>query len=210
MRFDSIDPQLVLGTVNRSKYQQEEEPGFLDKFFHKNRKNEASPFDEAIEKIGRDVLRQEIQDDEYILAYTLDENRTDLYVVMTENYLIIPDKDIISFEDVVRYGLFNELEPDFSQYAEDRLNIPYDPTFKSEYEGEDTYELDRFSILFSYVDQFGICYRYTIYMDVADRKEFYEYLSARLEDKVDWTDPLVLEGRFEEDPLDNPYYKMIR
>ena len=50
MRFDSIDPQLALGIVNRSKYQQEEEPGFLDKLFHKNRKNEASPFDEAIEK----------------------------------------------------------------------------------------------------------------------------------------------------------------
>lgn len=46
-------------------------------------------------------------------------------------------------------------------------------------------------------------------MDVADRQEFYEYLSGRLEGKADWTNGLVLEGKFEEDPLLNPYFQMM-
>lgn len=210
MRFDSIEPLLVLGTSNKSNYQSEdEEKGFFDKLFRKNKKNDIPPFEAAVERIGKDVLESEILNDEYILAYTVDKNRNDLYVVLTENYLILPNQDVISFENVKRYGLFNALEPDFAQYAEDRMNIPYDPTYTSEYEGEETYELDRFSLLFSYVDNHGLRYMYTIYMDVADRKEFYDYLSARLEDKEDRTSNLVIEGKFEDDPYENPYYSMI-
>lgn len=42
-------------------------------------------------------------------------------------------------------------------------------------------------------------------MDVADRKEFYEYLSARLKDKADWTSRFVMSGRFEDDSYIRPF-----
>lgn len=210
MRFDSVDPLLVLGTVDKFKYLREDEDrGFLDKIFHKNKKSAIPTYETAIEEAGRDVLEKEILDDDYILLYTLDKDRTDLYVVLTENYLILPNQDVIPFEEVTRYGLFNELEVPFAQYAEDRMGIPFDPTFISEYEGEETYELDRFSMLFSYVDQHGLVYKYTIYMDVADRQEFYDYLSARLEGKDDYTSKLVINGEFEDNPYENPYYQFI-
>lgn len=63
--------------------------------------------------------------------------------------------------------------------------------------------------MFSYMDKFDLLFRHTIYVDVADRQEFYDYLSARLEEKIDWTSKLVLEGGFEDDPYENPYYDII-
>lgn len=210
MRFDSVEPLLILGTsANLGAHQEEEEArGFLGKLFGKDKKDSLSVFEADIKRIGRDELIKEILDDDYILAYTVDKDRTDLYVVLTENYLILPDQDIICLADVFKYGLFNVLDPEFAQYAEDRINIPYDPTFVSEYEGEEGYELERFSLLFAYVDQYGNIFKYTIYMDVADRQDFYDYLSARLDGKVDLTSELVSEGKFEDVWHTNPFYKM--
>ena len=206
MRLDSIDPNLILGIVNEYDYESEDEnKGLFGKLFRKKKVDKVALFINDIEVIGIDILEKEILNDDYILAYTIDKDRTDLYVVLTENYLIIPNQVVVSLSDVKKYGLFNVLNPDFAQYAEDRLNIPYDPTFRSEYEGEDTYELDRFSMAFAYVDKFGLSYEYTFYMDVADRKEFYEYLSARLEDKADWTSRFVISGRFEDDSYIRPF-----
>lgn len=63
--------------------------------------------------------------------------------------------------------------------------------------------------MFGYVDNHGIRYNYTIYMDIDDRKDFYQYLFARLEGKVDFTRQLVLDGEFEKDTYENWFYKLI-
>ncbi len=210
MRFDSVEPTLILGGYfgGTSSYDEEEEKGIFSKIFKKPQST-LTVYEEQINKIGRDVLVDELLDEDYVLAYSIDSNQTKLYVVLTENYLILPGLDIITLENVRTYGLFNVLFPEFVQYAEDRKGIPYDPNYVSEFEGEETFELDRFSIMFGYVDNYGIRYKYTIYMDIDDRKDFYEYLFARLEGKVDFTRQLVLDGEFEKDTYENWFYKLI-
>lgn len=209
MRIDSVEPTIILGTIFASDYKDEEERGFFGKIFKKNKTN-LQPFEEAIANIGRDALVDELLDEDYVLAFTVDSSQTNLYVVLTENYLILPGKDIIDLNNVKKYGLFNELEPDFAQYAEDRMGIPYDPTFVSEYEGEEGFELKRFNVKFAYVDAIGLIFEYSFPMDVADRQEFYEYLSGRIESNRDYTSSFVLEGKFEEDPFDNSFYQMLK
>lgn len=210
MRFDSVDVTSILGLSfsSNSNNSDENEGGFLTKIFKKKKYSE-NIFEEAIAKYGRGRLADELSDEDYILAYTVDSNQTKLYVVLTENFLILPGQDIIELASITKYGLFNVLDPDFAQYAEDRINVPYDPSYVSEYEGEERYELDRFSIMFAFVTDMKILYKYTLYMDLADRKEFHEYLSARIDTESDFTSDLIFDGKFEDDSLDNPYKNLV-
>lgn len=210
MRLDNIDASVILGSKAKRAYQyeKEEEQGFWGKLFGK-KKNYLPPFESELNRIGEDVIIAELSDSNNAVGYSVDKNQTDIFVILTENYLILPEQDIIELDKIVKYGLFNSLNPDFAQYAEDRMGIPYDPNYVSEYEGEETYELDRFNVLFAFVDKYNLIFKYTLRIEVSDRREFYDELTKRLEDKVDWTSRYVLEGTFEPDSYDTKYYDMI-
>ena len=87
----------------------------------------------------------------------------------------------------------------WEQYAEDRgLDTPYDPTYISEFEGEEEYELERFKIRLVIVDIYGMQFRYDFYMETSDRRDFHEQFANRC-DGIDFTREDVLDGKFSED-----------
>ena len=89
----------------------------------------------------------------------------------------------------------------WEQYAVDRgIDTPYDPSYTSEFEGEEEYELERFKIRLIIVDEYGMRFIYDFYMEAADRRDFHKQLSDRC-DGVDFTRNDVLNGTFEDDDM---------
>ena len=104
---------------------------------------------------------------------------------------------------MARFAIINESSADrpYEQYAIDRFNEPYDPNYVSEYEGEESFELDRFNVKLKITDEYNLVYGYVFPMEVADRKDFREKLNERLAPfgVVDGSSEFAIEGRFPED-----------
>ena len=144
MKTRDIDIDGILSVPGfTSSYKDDESAGFFKRLFTK-KKNEESFYMSRIKQIGTDVLYEELKGD--IDAYWVKDAPRDTVVVLTVNYLVLPGQDIIALDNIKKYGLYNIPQAPFAQYALDRMDIPYDPYYVSEYEGEESYELDRFKI----------------------------------------------------------------
>lgn len=93
-------------------------------------------------------------------------------IILTENYLILCGQDIFPYYMIKEFGLYNCEEFPFAQYALDRISCPYDPDYASEYEDEETYELDRFKVRLILKDMDHAIYDYSCLLEVADRSAF--------------------------------------
>jgi hypothetical protein len=196
----SIDQLLYTKPVNSRPYDSAEEPGFFKKMFAK-KEPEKPFFNIRVEEFGRDELYEDIK--EGYDAYIVKGAPFETMVVLSRSYLILPEKEIFPLYDVTKFAIKAEAYDDrpYEQYAIDRINEPYDPSFISEYEGEEEFELTRFNILLQITDENNQRYEYVIQMETADRKDFREKLNERLAKVgvIDDSDEDVIEGRFPDD-----------
>lgn len=211
MKIDSVVPEVVLGRdiskKSRNEYDGMDEGGLFSKLFKKFKSEEEddnSYYEKVVAGIGRSTLIDEMNDSDNLAAFTVDKGNNDIYVIFTQNYIILPGQDVIEYTNISRFGFFNVREPDFAQYAIDREDEPYDPNYVSEYDGEETFELDRFLIVLAIVDKVGLKYEYPIHVEIKDREEVRKIIQDRTMDDVkDFSDELVFDGDFADDPYDN-------
>ena len=198
----NIDQVLYTEPVRNRPYDSDEETGgFFRKLFKKKDEPEVPFFNTRVEEFGRDELYEDIK--EGYDAYMVKGAPFETMVLLTNNYLILPGKEIFPLCDVARFAIINESSADrpYEQYAIDRFNEPYDPNYISEYEGEESFELDRFNVKLKITDENNLVYGYVFPMEVADRKDFREKLNERLAPfgVVDGSSEFAIEGRFPED-----------
>ncbi len=112
-------------------------------------------------------------------AYLVNKSDPKNTVILTENYFILPGKDIFPLYMIKEFALGSEWKPSYQQYAMDRFSIPYDPDFTSEYDGEETFELDRFNVEFVIHDEEDSLLIYSFPMEIEDRKDFRQRLLDR-------------------------------
>ena len=197
----NIDQILYTPVVRENTYDHdEEETGFFKKMFSKKEKTEVPFFNTRVEEFGRDALYDDIK--EKCDAYLVRNAPAETMVVLSHSYLIIPGKEIFPLYDVARFSIQNERDGDrpYEQYAIDRFDEPYDPSYVSEYENEEGFELARFNILLQIIDENNLRYEYVFPMEVADRKDFREQLNERLAPigAIDMSHEDVMEGQFTE------------
>ena len=210
MKITDIDIDKIL-FVSPFETTREEEPsgGFLKKLFGKKETSPSEFYKEEVKSRGVDLLREELTS-EMVAAYQMQSPYQEYPVVITSEYLFFPGQDIVKLGDIRKVGLFNYMEHsgEHWQYAIDRMNEPYDPSHTSEYEGEETYEIDRFKVTFVIVDKAGQRFEYHFLMDKEDRPEF---LSLILDHTgaVDYSDDDVLKGEFDEDYENNSRYSSV-
>ena len=197
----NIDQLLYTQPVSSQSYDDGEEGGFFKKLFSKKKEPEIPFFNKRIEQFGRDELYNDIK--EGYDAYIVKGAPFETMVVLSQSYLILPEKEIFPLYDVARFAIKTEHYGNrpYEQYAIDRFDEPYDPTYISEYENEEAFELDRFNILLQIIDENKILYEYVFPMEVADRKDFRAKLNERLAPVgvFDASDEEVMEGRFPDD-----------
>lgn len=200
----NIDQVLYTEPVRSCNYDSDEETGgFFKKLFKKKNEPEVSFFNTRVEEFGRDELYDDIKDgyDAYIVTGAPFETM----VLLSHNYLILPGKEIFPLCDVARFAIMNENAEDrpYEQYAIDRFNEPYDPNYVSDYEGEESYELDRFNVKLKITDENNLVYGYVIPMEVPDRQDFRDKLNERLAPfgVIDESNELAIEGRFPDEDV---------
>jgi hypothetical protein len=198
----NIDQLLYTEPVKKLSYDNdEEERGFFKKMFSKNKEPEIPFFNSRVEEFGKDNLYDDIK--EGYDAYIVNGAPFETMVVLSRCYLILPGKEIFPLYDVKRFAIKNEHYGNrpYEQYAIDRFDVPYDPSFVSEYDNEEGFELDRFNILLQITDDNNLLYEYVFPMEVADRRDFRAKLNERLEPAgaMDFSEEDVMEGRFPDD-----------
>ena len=206
MKVTDVDIGLLLYTpavADHGYNHDEEDQGFFKKLFSKKEEPEVPFFNRRVEEFGRDALYDDIK--EKCDAYMVKGAPFETMVVLSKSYLILPGKEIFPLYDVFKFAIQNERfdRRPYEQYAIDRFNEPYDPSYVSEFEGEESYELDRFNIMLTITDENKLDYEYIFPMEVADRKDFREQLNERLAPigALDFSDEDVMEGTFtEEEP----------
>jgi len=177
-----------------------ENEGFFNKLFSKKNEPEIPFFIQRIEEIGRDTLYDDISEgyDAYLVPGAPEETT----VVLSKNFLIIPGKEIFPLADVNRFAIYNITDPGIEQYATDRINEPYDPSYISPYKGEEGYELARFNVRLVIIDDDNQRYSYTFPLEIADRRDFRAQFNARF-DRIggieDFSLEDVMDGVFDEE-----------
>ena len=206
MRITDIDIDKILCismfSSAASADEEEEEGGFLKKLFSKKHKKEENFYEDKVREIGVEKLREELAGDVY--AYRMEGVFDAPCLVLTDNYLIIEGEDILPLDDVQEFGLHNlaSFDPCLFQFATDRIGIPYDPSFVSEYEGEESFELSRFKVKLQIKDDYGQIFEYDVPMDIEDRKAFCKVMCDSW-DVEDSSDQDCLEGTFDDRELIN-------
>lgn len=148
---------------------------------------------------------------EYIVGIDVSSERSDVRTLipfldkLNKSYgrnfeNLIADKEIFALDKISKYAMYNIYDTPFAQYAIDRKDYPYDPLYVSEYEGEESFELDRFKVQFVIVDVYGLRYEYEFLMETKDRRNFHDAFVSRCKG-IDFTSNAVLEGTFEDDYL---------
>lgn len=199
----NLDQLLYTEPVKSQPYDSpEEEGGFFKKVFAKKKEPEVPFFNTRVEEFGRDEIYNDLM--EGYDAYYIQGAPFETMVVLTSCYLILPGREIFPLYDVERFALKNEYAGNrkYEQYAIDRKGIPYDPAYVSEFEGEESFELDRFNVLLQITDENHLLYEYVIKMEVPDRKDFRARLIERLEvggGAIDLSEEDAIEGLFVDD-----------
>lgn len=203
MKITDINIDQLLYTQPASNHfydSDEEEGGFLKKLFNK-KEPEVPYFNTRVEQFGRDELYNDLM--EGYDAYMVKGAPFETMVVLSKSYLILPEKEIFPLYDIIRFAIKCEPygERPYEQYAIDRFDEPYDPSYISEYEGEETFELDRFNVLLEITDENRLIYEYVIPMEVADRQDFRSKFNERMAEVgvVDASEDEVMEGKFPDD-----------
>lgn len=195
-----VDKILFISPFEVSSTPEESEGGFFKKLFGKKETVDPAAFYASeVKSRGVDMLREELLSSETV-AWRQESPYQEYPIVVTPNYLFIPGEDIVRFDDIIKFGLFN-YQGDCClhwQYAMDRINEPYDPSYTGEYEGEETYEVDRFKVTLVMVDNVGQKFEYHFLMEKEDRQEFVSLLASRT-GAPDYSDDDVLKGEFAED-----------
>lgn len=199
MKIDKVDIDLILQSDKRGIYgrERDEEKGFFKKLFgKKDDADESSYYQQRIVEIGRDELVEELSGE--IDAYLIEKADPMTMVILTESYFILPGREIFPLMDIDQFAIGSVWLPPYQQYALDREGEPYDPDYKSEFEEEEGYELDRFNIDFVIRDSEIATYAYTFPMEVADRSDFRDKLNEKC-DAEDLSEDPVFEGKFNEE-----------
>ena len=195
----NIDQVLYTEPVSNRSYDSDEETGgFFKKLFKKKDEPEVPFFNTRVEEFGRDELYEDII--EGYDAYIVSGAPFETMVLLSQNYLILPGKEIFPLCDVARFGIMNENAADrpYEQYAIDRINEPYDPNFVSEYEGEEGFELARFNVRLKITDENNLVFGYVFPMEIPDRQDFRDKLNERLAPfgVIDESNEYAIQGRF--------------
>lgn len=200
MKITELDIEKILVDSNKGIYgsRREEDEGFFHKLFGK-KKDEEPYYEKMIREYGRDELKEELSSD--FDCFRLEKTDWDKAVILTSNYLIIPGTDILPLYKIKAFAIYNLHRTPFEQYALDRINEPYDPDYKSEYEGEENFELDRFNIRLVVVENDEERFEYIFPMEISDRKAFRDKLDERCIAR-DYSADDALEGWFDEDRRD--------
>ena len=191
MKLDYIDSEQILFLPSAPRDYDGEKESFISKLFKK--KPQDTFYESRIKEIGKDTLYTELDNADAFLVKNATWENT---IILTPNYLIIPKQEIFKLSRIQKFAMANVVDAPFQQYAEDRFDKEYDPNYISEYEGEESFELDRFNINLLIVDDTGLGYKYTFPIEVKDRQEFHDLLIERSE-ADDFTPDDVLEGEFE-------------
>lgn len=195
----NIDQVLYTEPVRTRPYDSDEETGgFFKKLFKKKDEPEVPFFNTRVEEFGRDELYEDIK--EGYDAYMVKGAPFETMVLLSNNYLILPGKEIFPLCDVAKFAIMNENEADrpYEQYAIDRFNEPYDPNYVSEYKGEESFELDRFNVRLKITDENNLIFGYVFPMEVPDRQDFRDKLNERLAPfgVIDESNEYAIHGRF--------------
>ena len=195
----NIDQVLYTEPVRTRPYDSDEETGgFFKKLFKKKDEPEVPFFNTRVEEFGRDELYEDIK--EGYDAYMVKGAPFETMVLLSNNYLILPGKEIFPLCDVAKFAIMNENEADrpYEQYAIDRFNEPYDPNYVSEYKGEESFELDRFNVRLKITDENNLIFGYVFPMEVPDRRDFRDKLNERLAPfgVIDESNEYAIQGRF--------------
>lgn len=195
----NIDQVLYTEPVRTRPYDSDEETGgFFKKLFKKKDEPEVPFFNTRVEEFGRDELYEDIK--EGYDAYMVKGAPFETMVLLSNNYLILPGKEIFPLCDVAKFAIMNENEADrpYEQYAIDRFNEPYDPNYVSEYKGEESFELDRFNVRLKITDENNLIFGYVFPMEVPDRQDFRDKLNERLAPfgVIDESNEYAIQGRF--------------
>lgn len=191
------DGLLFIPSVSNSNYEDESD-SFFKKLFAKKKHIEESFFESRIKEFGYDTLYDELSD--HPLVYWVEGTPRETMVILTNQFLMLPDKEIFALDKISKYAMYNIYDTPFAQYAIDRKDYPYDPLYVSEYEGEESFELDRFKVQFVIVDVYGLRYEYEFLMETKDRRNFHDAFVSRCKG-IDFTSNAVIEGTFEDDYL---------
>lgn len=176
---------------------EDEDEGLFKKLFSKKEKEPKDTFyTSRIKEFGRDVLYDELL--RGYDAYKIDKAPLDTMIILTENYLIIPEHEVFPLETLRKFALFTSWNV-CTEYAQAREGCPYDPDYVSEYENEEAFELGRFEIRLILTDNFKQRYQHFIFMEVPDRKDFHQGIIDRCPRADDYTSEDVLEGGYFED-----------
>lgn len=197
MRIENVDIDVILGTENKGIYgaHEKEKKGFFKKLFDKEDAQEEY-FKDRVQEIGRGELEKELSGE--IDAYLVEKADPKNTVILTENYFILPGKELFPLYMIKEFALGSEWMPPYQQYAADRFGIPYDPDYKSEYEDEEGFELDRFNVEFIIHEEENGVIIHSFPMEIEDRKDFRQRLLDRcIAD--DLSDEGVFEGKFNEE-----------
>ena len=197
----NIDQLLYMQPVKNPDRIDEENGGFFKKLFSKKEEPEIPFFNQRVEEFGRDELYDDIKDG--YDAYIVKGAPFDTMIVISRSYLIIPGKEIFPLYDITGFAIISEPYGNrpYEQYATDRAGEPYDPNYISEFEGEESFELDRFNVLLRITDENNLIYEYVFPMEVDDRKDFRAKLNERMAEigVDDGSDEDFIEGRFPDD-----------
>ena len=202
MKIEDIDIDRVLYVPQHRDYDyDDEEEGLFKKLFSKkSKKHEKSVFEERIEAIGHEELLEELSGD--VDAYLVQNADFEHMVVLTDSYLIFPGNEIFELFKLNRFGIYNISNAPFAEYAEDRFDVPYDPQYVSEFEGEEDFEFDRFKIRLEMIDDTGFKFIYLFHMEVEDREDFRQKMEEKSRAK-DFSSKAATEGWFKENDSDS-------
>ena len=197
MMIKDLDIDRVL-YVPKERYDydtDEEDEGLLHKLFSRKHKEKENYFETRINEFGKDRLLEELSGD--VHAYLVENAPFEEMVIVTDCFLIFPGKDIFKLSTINRFALYNLTDLPFLEYALAREGVPYDPTYISEYEGEEAFEFDRFKIRLVIKDETNFQTEFVFAMEVEDRADFRDRLLERSFSK-EYSSDDALEGWFNE------------
>lgn len=200
MKITDIDVESILYFDPTEKEEFEADAkynkSFFGRFFGQGRTGfeEGEPYWHKIDRYGRDTLERELYGD--VVGYSYDDYPVETGVVLTEHFMIFPASEIIRFDEIEKFGLFNHCDSRLHKFIMDRLGQPYDPyIINPRYEEDPDEELESGAVLYI-VTKEGKLIQDAIDLEVQYRKELVDLIATR-SGAPDLSTEDVLEGRID-------------
>lgn len=181
--FDVLGALLSSSSSNNRSYDDDEE-------------EEVEPYWAKIDRYGRDTLERELYGD--VVGYSYDDDPVETGVVLTENYILFPASEIIRFDEIEKFGLFNHCGRRLHKFIMDRLGQPYDPRI-IQYGFDEDPDVDDHEVngaVLYIVTKDGKLIKDGIDLEVQYRKELVDLIAAR-SGATDLSTEDVFEGKFD-------------